>query len=163
MSLAKKIKNNLTMMKTFKIRQIIMAMTATIILASCGSDEHDDLVGDWDNMIWKTEAPVTMKSDAYIVPATGGELTFSCKNYSDPWISNVRYARKYYYPDVQDDEYHTINRQKLSLDWFKAEITGNLLKVTFAPNQATTERPIKLYVTAGDIFYPFTFKQSANK
>ena len=59
-------------------------MTATIILASCSDIVEPD--GKWDNMIWKTEAPVTMKSDTYIVPATGGELTFSCKNYSDPWM-----------------------------------------------------------------------------
>ncbi len=150
-------------MKKLRLWQIAVAMTATIILASCGSDEHDDLVGDWDNMIWKTEAPVTMKNDTYIVPATGGELTFSCKNYSDPWISNVRYARKYYYPIAVDKEYDETDWYTISLDWFKAEITGNLLKVTFEPNQEATERPIKLTVTAGDIFYTFYFKQSANK
>lgn len=135
-------------------------MTAVITLTSCNSDEYD---GDWDDMIWETEVKATEQDGTYLVAATGGELTFSCKNYQHPWISEALYAGEYYNPDVQDDEYHTINRQKLSLDWFKAEITGNLLKVTFAPNQATTERPIKLYVTAGDIFYPFTFKQSANK
>ena len=150
-------------MKKLRLWQIAVAMTAAITLTSCGSDEHDDLVGDWDNMIWKTEAPVTMKSDTYIVPATGGELTFSCKNYSDPWISNVRYARKYYYPIAVDKEYDETDWYTISLDWFKAEITGNLLKVTFAQNQATTERPIKLTVTAGDIFYTFYFRQSANK
>ena len=133
-------------------------MTAVITLTSCNSDEYD---GDWDDMIWKTEVKATEQDGTYLVAATGGELTFSCKNYQHPWIPEALYAEEYYNPDVQDDEYHTINRQKLSLDWFKAEITGNLLKVTFAPNQATTERPIKLYVTAGDIFYPFTFKQSA--
>ena len=147
-------------MKKLKIRQIVVAMTAVITLTSCNSDEYD---GDWDDMIWKTEVKATEQDGTYLVAATGGELTFSCKNYQHPWISEALYAGEYYNPDVQDDEYHTINRQKLSLDWFKAEITGNLLKVTFAPNQATTERPIKLYVTAGDIFYPFTFKQSANK
>ena len=135
-------------------------MTAVITLTSCNSDEYD---GDWDDMIWKTEVKQQSKMEHTLVAATGGELTFSCKNYQHPWISEALYAGEYYNPDVQDDEHHTINRQKLSLDWFKAEITGNLLKVTFAPNQATTERPIKLYVTAGDIFYPFTFKQSANK
>ena len=150
-------------MKKLRLWQIAVAMTATIILASCGSDEHVDLVGDWDNMIWKTEAPVTMKSDTYIVPATGGELTFSCKNYSDPWISNVRYARKYYYPIAVDKEYDETDWYTISLDWFKAEITGNLLKVTFEPNQEAKERPIKLTVTAGDIFYTFYFRQSANK
>lgn len=147
-------------MKKLKIRQIVVAMTAVITLTSCNSDEYD---GDWDDMIWKTEVKATEQDGTYLVAATGGELTFSCKNYQHPWISEALYAGEYYNPDVQDDEHHTINRQKLSLDWFKAEITGNLLKVTFAPNQATTERPIKLYVTAGDIFYSFTFKQSANK
>ena len=150
-------------MKKLRLWQIAVAMTAAITLTSCGRDEHDDLVGDWDNMIWKTEAPVTMKSDTYIVPATGGELTFSCKNYSDPWISNVRYARKYYYPIAVDKEYDETDWYTISLDWFKAEITGNLLKVTFEPNQEAKEKPIKLTVTAGDIFYTFYFKQSANK
>ena len=56
-------------MKKLRLWQITVAMTAAITLTSCDSDEHDDLVGDWDNMIWKTEAPVTMKSDTYIVPA----------------------------------------------------------------------------------------------
>ena len=147
-------------MKKLRLWQIAVAMTAVITLTSCNSDEYD---GDWDDMIWETEVKATEQDGTYLVAATGGELTFSCKNYQHPWISEALYAGEYYNPDVQDDEYHTINRQKLSLDWFKAEITGNLLKVTFAPNQATTERPIKLYVTAGDIFYPFTFKQSANK
>lgn len=150
-------------MKKLRLWQIAVAMTAAITLTSCGRDEHDDLVGDWDNMIWKTEAPVTMKSDTYIVPATGGELTFSCKNYSDPWISDVRYARKYYYPIAVDKEYDETDWYTISLDWFKAEITGNLLKVTFEPNQEATEKPIKLTVTAGDIFYTFYFRQSANK
>ena len=92
-----------------------------------------------------------------------GSLRNNVQTYAFPWISTVRYARKYYYPIAVDKEYDETDWYTISLDWFKAEITGNLLKVTFAPNQATTERPIKLYVTAGDIFYPFTFKQSANK
>ena len=137
-----------------------MVITAVITLTSCNSDEYD---GDWDDMIWKTEVKATEQDGTYLVAATGGELTFSCKNYQHPWISEALYAGEYYNPDVQDDEHHTINRKKLSLDWFKAEIKDNLLKVTFEQNQEATERPIKLYVTAGDIFYPFTFKQSANK
>ena len=148
-------------MKKLKIRQIIMAITATITLASC-----EDIVepeGKWHPMIWKTEVKATKQDGAYMVPATGGELTFSCKNYQHPWISDALYAGEYYNPDVQDDEYHTINWKKLALDWFKAEITDNQLKVTFEPNQEATEKPIKLTVTAGDIFYTFIFKQSANE
>ena len=135
-------------------------MTAVITLTSCNSDEYD---GDWDDMIWKTEVKATELDGTYLVAATGGELTFSCKNYQHPWIADAEYAGGYHNPDVQDDEYHPINWKKLTLDWFKAEITDNLLKVTFEPNQEATEKNIKLTVTAGDIFYPFTFKQSANE
>ncbi len=135
-------------------------MTAVITLTSCNSDEYD---GDWDDMIWKTEVKATEQDGTYLVAATGGEFTFSCKNYQHPWISEALYAGEYYNPDVQDDEHHTRDSKKLTLDWFKAEITDNLLKVTFEPNQATTERPIKLTITAGDIFYTFYFRQSANK
>ena len=147
-------------MKKLRLWQIAVAMTAVITLTSCNSDEYD---GDWDDMIWKTEVKATELDGTYLVAATGGELTFSCKNYQHPWIADAEYAGEYYNPDVQDDEYHTINRQKLSLDWFKAEIKDNLLKVTFEPNQEATEKPILLTVTAGDIFYTFYFKQSANK
>ena len=148
-------------MKTFKIWQIAMAMIAAITFTSCGDIEEPD--GKWDPMIWKAEVKTSRQGDACIVAATGGELTFSCKNYSKPWLSSAEYAGEYYQPDVEDEERHTINWQKISLDWFKAEITDNLLKVTFDANQQTTERPIKLTVTAGDIFYTFIFKQSANK
>jgi len=147
-------------MKKLRLWQIAVAMTAVITLTSCNSDGYD---GDWDDMIWKTEVKATEQDGTYLVAATGGELTFSCKNYQHPWISEALYAGEYYNPDVQDDEHHTRDSKKLTLDWFKAEITDNLLKVTFEPNQATTERPIKLTVTAGDIFYTFYFRQSANK
>ena len=99
-------------MKKLKIRQIIMAITATITLASCSDIVEPE--GKWDPMIWKTEVKATKQDGAYMVPATGGELTFSCKNYQHPWIADAEYAGEYYNPDVQDDEYHTINRQKLS-------------------------------------------------
>lgn len=147
-------------MKKLRLWQIAVAMTAVITLTSCNSDEYD---GDWDDMIWKTEVKATEQDGTYLVAATGGEFTFSCKNYQHPWISEALYAGEYYNPDVQDDEHHTRDSKKLTLDWFKAEITDNLLKVTFEPNQATTERPIKLTITAGDIFYTFYFRQSANK
>ena len=148
-------------MKKSRLWQIVVAITATITLASCSDIVEPE--GKWDPMIWKTEVKAPKQDGAYMVPATGGELTFSCKNYQHPWIADAEYAGEYYNPDVQDDEHHPINWKKLTLDWFKAEITDNQLKVTFAPNQATTERPIKLYVTAGDIFYSFNFKQSANE
>ena len=110
-------------------------MTAVITLTSCNSDEYD---GDWDDMIWKTEVKATEQDGTYLVAATGGELTFSCKNYQHPWISEALYAGEYYNP-ITKDYNDTINTQtdwqKLSLGWFKAEITDNQLKVTFDANQ----------------------------
>ena len=99
-------------MKKLRLWQIAVAMTAVITLTSCNSDEYD---GDWDDMIWKTEVKATEQDGTYLVAATGGELTFSCKNYQHLWISEALYAGEYYNPDVQDDEHHTINRQKYPL------------------------------------------------
>jgi len=98
-------------MKKLKIRQIIMAITATITLASCSDIVEPD--GKWDDMIWKTEVKATEQDGTYLVAATGGELTFSCKNYQHPWISEALYAGEYYNPDVQDDEHHTIKQAKI--------------------------------------------------
>ena len=151
--------------KKLKIWQIATAIIATLTITSCHSDvvEPD---GEWDNMIWNTETPVTKQADTCLVAATGGELTFYCENYSKPWISQADYAGKYYNPIIKDYN-DPINAptdwQKLSLGWFKAEITDNQLKVTFDANEQQEERPIKLTVTAGDIFHTFYFKQSANK
>ena len=141
---------------TIRIWQIAMAMIATISLISC--EEIDDPDGLWDPMIWKTEVQTAKQDDAYIVGATGGTFTFSCSNYSKPWLENVEYAGEYYYPPREKKDFHTI-----TLYWFKAEMKDNCLKVTFEPNIETRERLIKLTVTAGDIFYIFYFKQSANK
>ena len=139
-------------------------MLAALSLTSCGDIIEPD--GKCDPMVWKADVKTTKHNDAYSVPATGGELIFSYKNYSKPWISQANYAGEYYNP-ITKDYNDTINTQtdwqKLSLGWFKAEITDNQLKVTFDASQQTDERPIKLTVTAGDIFYTFYFKQSASK
>ena len=47
-------------------------------------------------------------------------------------------------------------------DWFKAEISGNKLKVVFEDNDTKEERLLQLIVTVGDTFYTFRFKQFAN-
>ncbi len=49
----------------------------------------------------------------------------------------------------------------ITTDWFKAEIDGNVLKVVFEANDTAEQRPLQLTVTAGDIFFEFTFKQLA--
>ena len=89
--------------------------------------------------------------------ANGTEFTFSCQNYSSPWIDNAVSNGEYYYPPREANDYHTI-----SADWFKVEISGNKLTVVFEANNTAAERPLQLTVTAGDIFYTFKFKQPAS-
>lgn len=149
--------------KTKKLRnlQIAMVMMGALSFTSCGDIEEPD--GKWDPMVWHAEVPTDWQNNAFVVDANGEEFTFSCKNYSKPWLYDAQYAGEYYHPLVEDNEYHTIDWHTISLDWFKAEIKDNQLKVTFDANLQTEERPIKLTVTAGDIFYTFNFKQSASK
>lgn len=45
---------------------------------------------------------------------------------------------------------------------FRAEILGNKLTVDFKANETSQIRNTAITVTAGDIFYTFRFKQSAN-
>ena len=140
-------------MKTLKIWRIAFAMLAAFSLASC--DKKD---GHWDSMIWKAEVPIQITDGVYNVSVTGTELSFTCLNYSSPWIENALANGKRYFPPREANDYHTI-----SADWFKAEISGNKLKVVFEANDTEKERPLQLIVTAGDIFHAFKFKQFVNQ
>ena len=126
----------------------------SLSLASC--DSNDKKEGDWDSMIWEAEAQVQKTDGIYHVPTDGGTMTFTCHNYSAPWIENAESGGNYYFPSREEGIYHTI-----TMDWFKAEIVGNKLNVTFDSNENHQARPLKLEVTAGDIFYTFKFEQSA--
>ena len=141
--------------KTIKIRRLAFAMLAAFSLASCSSDDPD---GKWDSMAWEAKVPVQKKDGVYAVPANGTEFTFSCQNYSSPWIENAASNGKYFFPPREANDYHTI-----TTGWFKAEISGNKLKVVFEANKTAEERPLQLTVTAGDIFYTFKFMQLANE
>ena len=142
-------------MKTMKSWRIILVMTVAILsFVSC---DREDPVGKWDPMDWEAEGPVQITDNVYNVSAAGTELTFSCQNYAYPWIEDVTFNGKYYFPPLELNDYRTI-----TVDWFKAEISGNKLKVVFEANQTAEERPIQLTVTAGDCFYTFKFKQFAN-
>lgn len=142
-------------MKTMKSWRIILVMTVAILsLVSC---DREDPVGKWDPMDWEAEGPVQITDNVYNVSAAGTELTFSCQNYAYPWIAEAMFNGKYYFPPLELNDYRTI-----TVDWFKAEISGNKLKVVFEANQTAEERPIQLTVTAGDCFYTFKFKQFAN-
>ena len=142
-------------MKTMKIWRFALAMFAAFSLASCSSDDPD---GKWDPMAWKVEVPVQTTDGVYNVSEKGSEFTFSCLNYSQPWMENAMSNGEYYYPPREANGYHTITN-----DWFKAEITGNKLIVVFEANETMEERTLQLTVTAGDIFYTFKFKQFVNR
>lgn len=140
-------------MKTMKIWGIAMMMLTVLSFTSC--DKKD---GDWDSMNWKADMPVETTAGVYHVKAAGDELSFSCQNYSSPWIDHAESDGEYYFPPREANDYHTI-----SADWFKAEIKGSQLKVVFDANETAEERPLQLTVTAGDIFYTFKFMQFANR
>ena len=142
-------------MKTMNIwRNIFMMTIAVLSLNSCSNDTDVK----WDPMVWKAEMPVQMIDGVYTISANGTEFTFSCLNYSSPWIENAVSNGEHYFPPREANNYHTI-----SVDWFKAEINGNKLKVVFEANETMEEKPLQIIVTAGDIFYTFKFKQFANK
>ena len=146
-------------MKTMKIWKIAFALLSALFLVSCSKDIDKDndkpLTGLWPPMVWVTEAG--RESGGAIAPAAGGELTYFCRNYPEPWICAAKLNGKNYYPNIEANDYWTI-----TVDWFKAEINGNKLTVVIKANDTGEEREILLAVTAGDIFDYFLFKQPAN-
>ena len=140
-------------MNIMKIWRIVLTMLVAFSLASC--DKKD---GDWDPMKWKADTSVQAIDGVYQVSAAGDELTFSCRNYSYPWIDNAVSNGVYYYPPREANDNHSI-----LADWFSAEINGNQLKVVFEANETVETRALQLTVTAGDIFYTFKFIQSASR
>jgi hypothetical protein len=115
-------------MKKMKFLRIILVMTVAVIsLASCDIADPD---GKWTPMDWEAEVPVQITDGIYNVSAAGSEFTFACQNYSKPWIADALFNGKYYFPPLELNDYRTI-----TVDWFKAEISGNKLKVVFEANQ----------------------------
>ena len=139
--------------------RVICAIAFLVLAAVTVSSCSDDKDGDWDSMVWKAEVPVVYTTDGiYDVSADGDTFMFTCRNYSSPWIDNAVSAGEHYYPPREANDYHSI-----TADWFKAEINGNKLKVTFEDNETKEERPLDLTVTAGDIFHTFRFRQFTNR
>ena len=139
-----------------KFVSLIVAAAAIVASLSCSKNEDDRPIdGKWPPMVWVTEAG--RESGGAIAPAAGGELTYFCRNYPEPWICAAKLNGKNYYPNIEANDYWTI-----TVDWFKAEINGNKLTVVIKANDTGEEREILLAVTAGDIFDYFLFKQPAN-
>ena len=138
-------------MKTTKI--LLGALMVLTVLAACDVIEKD---GDWDPMVWTIDNSDEKTDIIHEIPAEGGTISFTCKNYSSPWIVIAADEEKQYFPPRENDNYRII-----VTDWFKADMVGNKLQVTFEANTTEKERPLRLLVTAGDIFYTFGFKQNA--
>lgn len=138
--------------------RVICAIAFLVFAAASITSCSDDEDGDWDPMVWKAEVPVQKTDGVYIVPTEGAVLSFSCLNYSHPWMGNALSTGEHYYPPREANDYHSI-----TADWFKAEVSGNKLKVAFEGNATKEERPLELTVTAGDIFHTFKFRQYANR
>lgn len=140
-------------MKKMKFWRILLVMTVAVIsLASCDTADPD---GKWSPMDWEAEGPVQITDGIYIVSAAGSEFTFACQNYSKPWIADALFNGKYYHHELDD-------MRTITVDWFKASISGNKLNIVIDANETAEERQIELTVTAGDCFYTFKFKQLAN-
>ena len=138
-------------MKTTNI--LLGALMVLTVRAACDFVEKD---GDWDPMVWTVDNSDEKTDIVHEIPAEGGTISFTCKNYSSPWIVIAADEEKQYFPPRENDNYRII-----VTDWFKADMVGNKLQVTFKANTTEKERPLRLAVTAGDIFYTFGFKQNA--
>lgn len=142
-------------MKTMKFWRILLVMTVAVI--SLGSCDIADPYGKWAPMKWEAEVPVQITDGIYNVSAAGSEFTFACQNYSKPWIEEALFDGKYYFPPRDLNDFRTI-----TVEWFKASVSENKLKVVIDANETAEDRQIELIVTAGDCFYTFKFKQSAD-
>ena len=107
-------------------------------------------------MKWEAVSGQKVQNGTYQISADGETITFTCKNYESPWISDAISGKECYYPNLEIDEY-----KKIESDWFLATMSGNQLRITFEPNNTGEDRALELCVTGGDIFYTFKFKQKA--
>ena len=133
------------------MKKILPILLLIGLLVSCSKDD-----GDWEPMKWKATSSVKEEKGSYIIEAEGNTVTFTCKNYSSPWIEGARVGDKYISPD------HNMNENKtLRGDWYTAKITDNNLEVVINKNTTQAARGFLLQVTAGDIFHTFSFVQKA--
>lgn len=140
-------------------RVLILLMAVMTCLVSCKGDEP---VGKWDKMKWKLPDGLTREKSAYIVPASGGTFTFTCKNYGAPWLSSITDGTEYLYPVFLQDgaEETEPDFHSFKCEWFEVKCVEADVNITFAPLDSSTEsRQMSVTVTAGDIFDTFTFIQ----
>ena len=143
--------------------RIALMMLAAFSFASCSKDNpmeekedpKENMLGAWDPMEWKADEPLQIADGVYNVSAGEGTVSFTCSNYSSPWLSSAEVDGKYIHPDRR-------NHKLIDSDIFRAEIQGNKLTVNFKANEIAQERSFSITVTAGDIFHTFEFEQAVN-
>lgn len=140
-------------------KKMVAAALLAALTFSMGSCSKDELDGAWDPMKWKTS--VKKEKDGTInVPSDGGTYVFVCTNYDRPWMSDVYEkinGQDVHYPastGKYDDSFYG-----RTTPWLEALWQGNTFTVTVSPNTTGKERTMYVGVTAGDIFYTFTFRQ----
>jgi len=128
--------------------------TSAVSFVSCDDSKED--IGRWEKMKWEAVSGQKVQNGTYQISADGETITFTCKNYEGPWISDALSGKESYYLHSEGCEEH-----RFESDWFLATMSGNQLRITFEPNNTGEDRPLELCVTGGDIFHTFKFIQKA--
>lgn len=125
-------------------RIMVMALIVGLFttLVSCSKNELD---GNWEPMKWEADYPGNPKS--IDVPAEGGTYTLRCKNYQNPWLSNVSTEHTVIYAGLESQNFHHIEH-----DWYNIMVEGNAYRIIIKPNTSGKVRKLLIHVTAGDIF-----------
>ena len=96
-------------------------------------------------MKWEADYPGNPKS--IVVPAEGGTYTLRCKNYQNPWLSNVSTGDIVIYAGLESQNFHHIEH-----DWYNIMVERNAYRIIIKPNTSGNDRKLLIHVTAGDIF-----------
>ena len=138
------------------MKKIFLLITFSLVMLGLSSCNNDDRF-DWSPMKWRTETDIATSSavNTISVPKEGGTFTFTCKNYSRIWLSNI--AEKTATGNY--DKYtETKDINNASISWMTASIKDNTLTVEIKPNDKE-KRSAYVSVSAGNIFDSFRFYQ----
>lgn len=137
-------------MKNLKNMVGVMLLALSLLLIGCSLDEPD---GKWDKMKWVNVDDLAKDHGVYLLYQEGETVTFECKNYRGPWISDVTI-------DGVHQEINYEDPRSFESEWLEVKMNGNKMTITVASLPDSLEsRYFNLIVTAGDIFHDFKFSQ----
>ena len=150
-----------TMIKTLSLALLWLAVSSSLCT-------HDEPLGKWPKMEWVDHSGLSKNGDVYLVPSSGGTYTFSCVNYSSPWLSSAEDDDGVLWPGMKVTEdgdtllsYDNIDWFYISGSWYEAQCCKSDFSLSVAPlADGITSRELCVTVTAGDIFDTFRFRQS---